>query len=230
MKRWIVVILSLILLTGCAGKKEDEYVPVNPRLTFTDSTGYFVTAPENPARVAVPDETLARLWELAGGTVYPEEYSFKPDFLIASAQDPVQVQTCQSARKDGVVGALFSVDSFQEYLRILDIFTMITGEEEAYDTYGLRQREAVEEITRSVPQEQGVRVQVVFDGTVQSDGFVCSILQDLGAQVVTENPQLVFLIGKQEQEGVALDETLFRDPPLERWAEAYGVLSEALYG
>jgi iron complex transport system substrate-binding protein len=230
MKRIIALCLMMLLLAGCSGKKDQEYVPENPRLTFTDSTGYFVKAPESPQRVEVLEGTLARLWEMAGGTVVSGEFSSKPDFLIGSAQAPEQVETCKSARKDGVPAALFALDSFQEYLRILDIFTMITGDEDAYVLHGIQQREAVEEITRSIMQDQEIKVQVLRDGMVQTDGFVGAMLRDLGAQIVEENPDMVFLIGNQEQDGVVLDEELFRNPPLDRWADAYGILAEELYG
>ena len=134
---------------------------------------------EKPQRVAVLFSSFADVWETAGGRVditvgesvergfAPEDVllvddgagktinqelllSYEPDFVICSADLEEQVKTAEFLRKQGVPAAVFHVEEFQEYLDMLKICTDITGDQEAYETYGTQVREEVEAVLASV--------------------------------------------------------------------------------
>ncbi len=61
----------------------------------------------------------------------------KPDFVIASADISAQREVCQRLSKAGIPCAAFTEETVDEYLAILKIFTDITGNTKAYETYGV---------------------------------------------------------------------------------------------
>jgi ABC-type Fe3+-hydroxamate transport system substrate-binding protein len=236
MKRLVAICLLVVLLAGCSGKESDVYEPENPQLTFTDSTGYFVKAPEAPRTVVVLDDSLARLWEMAGGTVQPESFSSKPEFLIGNARIPEQVTACEEARKEGVPAALMEVENFDSFLRTLDIFTIITANEDAMITCGNDQRREVEQVLQSLPEERNRKALVIRQGAAETEGFLCVMLEDLGAVLSQEDPEVLFVVGSgadtaqwPEAEIITLEEELFGAIPLDRWGLAYDILSKGLY-
>ena len=64
MKRILIILICLLLLTGCAPVET-----AGEGYTFTDDTGTAVTVPEKPEKVAVLLSSLADLWITAGGEV-----------------------------------------------------------------------------------------------------------------------------------------------------------------
>lgn len=147
--------------------------------SFQDASGEQITLREKPQRVAVLFSSFADVWETAGGRVditvgesvergfAPEDVllvddgagktinqelllSYEPDFVICSADLEEQVKTAEFLRKQGVPAAVFHVEEFQEYLDMLKICTDITGDQEAYETYGTQVREEVEAVLASV--------------------------------------------------------------------------------
>lgn len=238
------LLLVLLLLTGCAA--EEPLSEVDPALTFTDSTGFFVTAPNEPRTVAVLCSSYAEVWTLAGGTVritvgeavqqgfatndatlvdtgdgttidLEALLAARPDFVIGSADIPAHVDACKAAREAGISAALFHMGSFQDYLRMLDIFTMITGDGTAYDTHGRQLQQQIDALKARVTTTSKVLLMAVEDGVPvaygPSDHFLCAALEDLGAQNIIEktttlealpptSPDHIFLIcaGNEEKD------------------------------
>ena len=63
--------------------------------------------------------------------------SYAPDFVICSADLEEQVKTAEFLQQHGIPAAVFHVEEFQDYLDMLKICTDITGNREAYETYGI---------------------------------------------------------------------------------------------
>lgn len=170
MKRLSALLLALcLLLCGC-----DSNVEVAQGYTFTDDLGRSVTV-SDPERVAVLLGSYAESWSLAGGTFCAavddvwEEYdldlpadtvnlgstkamslelllSCQPDFVIASTNTSQHVQWQSTLDAAGIPVAYFDVYDFDDYLRMMKIFTDITGREDCYETYALSVQEQVDAV------------------------------------------------------------------------------------
>lgn len=145
---------------------------VSEAITFTDDLGREVTV-ENPQRVAVLLGSFADMWVLAGGEVIasaddawddfnldmPEDavnlgntkdlnleklFESNPDFIIASASTRINMEWKETLENSGIPTAYFDVDGFDDYLRVFKICTDITGNPEAYETYGLALQDQID--------------------------------------------------------------------------------------
>jgi iron complex transport system substrate-binding protein len=158
-KRFLLLILCAVLLTGCTVPE-----PAGEGYTFTDDTGAEVMVPEKPGTVAVLLSSLADLWLTAGGNVditvgetiergFADETAIlvddgagktinlealvaaKPDFVIYSADLSGQLECAEMLRSAGIPAAGFHVETFEDYLRVLKICTDILGTPERYAQY-----------------------------------------------------------------------------------------------
>ena len=160
MKKLLIILLCLLLLTGCAPAEG-----AGEGYTFTDDTGTAVTVPEKPKKVAVLLSSLADLWITAGGTVditvgETVERGFvtesvilvdagagktidlegliaaQPDFVLYSSDLAGQLACADTLRTAGIPAAGFAVETFEDYLRVLKICTDILGTPDRYEQYG----------------------------------------------------------------------------------------------
>ena len=213
--------------------------------SFQDASGEQITLREKPQRVAVLFSSFADVWETAGGRVditvgesvergFASEdvllvddgagktinqellLSYEPDFVICSADLEEQVKTAEFLRKQGVPAAVFHVEEFQEYLDMLKICTDITGDQEAYETYGTQVREEVEAVLASVPEAgeaEQKRILFIRAGSKYSatkaktaeNNFVCVMLKELGTYNIAENAPILL-------DGLSQEEILMENP------------------
>ena len=160
MKRNLIILLCLLLLTGCAPAPT-----AGEGYTFTDDTGAVVSVPEKPEKVAVLLSSLADLWITAGGGVditvgesvergfAPETVilvddgagktidlegliAANPDFVLYSSDLSGQLECADTLRSAGIPAAGFTVETFGDYLRVLKICTDILGTPDRYAQYG----------------------------------------------------------------------------------------------
>ena len=160
MRKILIFVLCILLLTGCAGPE-----PAGEGYTFTDDTGAEITVPEKPEKTAVLLSSLADLWITAGGTVdvtvgESVERGFvdpsvilvddgagktvnlealiaaQPDFVLYSADLAGQLECADALRAAGIPAAGFAVETFDDYLRVLKICTDILSTPERYGQYG----------------------------------------------------------------------------------------------
>lgn len=142
--------------------------------TFTDSTGCQITLDAPPQRAAVLFSSYAEIWTLSGGTVAmtvgdsvargfcsqdvpladagaglkldaEAVIASQPDFILASADLSAQTELCRQARDLGIPAAAFTVETFDDYLRLLKICTDLTKTPEAYETYGLQVQSRIQD-------------------------------------------------------------------------------------
>ena len=81
----------------------------------------------------------------------------EPDLILASSNTAANVELLATFEQMGIPVAYFNVSSFEDYLRMLDICTRITGCKENYERYGLAVQEQVE-AARSRAAESGPTV------------------------------------------------------------------------
>lgn len=134
-------------------------------VTFTDALERPVTVEKNPERVAALLGSFADVWALSGGSLCaaPEDawddfglaldgvvniggahspslellLSAKPEFVLASSATASNVEMRDALESAGITVAYFDVTNFEDYLKMLDICTEITGQKALYEQNGL---------------------------------------------------------------------------------------------
>lgn len=178
-----VLALSVMVSLVSCGKPAGQS-PSSPACyaSFTDDTGYEVTLPQKPEKVAVLLSSYVDIWQIAGGTVsitvgesvsrgLVEEsdvtlvdsgagkvintevlVAAQPDLVIASADLVGQRKAAAILREAGIPCALFQVESFDRYLNMLKICTDLTGDETAYTVYGTDVRDRITDVLARASQ------------------------------------------------------------------------------
>ena len=160
-RRIFAIILTAVLLSGCAGGSAGEQTA---GYTFTDDLGRTVTV-ESCDRVAALLGSFADIWHLAGGSVCaspddawedfdlpmapdavnlgnPKSMSLesllgaKPELVLASTNTAQHVSWLDTLESAGITVAYFDVSDFDDYLRVLEICCRLAGNPERYSIYG----------------------------------------------------------------------------------------------
>lgn len=176
MKKLISIILSLVLLCGCAASGK----PAEEGYTFTDDLGRTVTV-ASCNRAAPLLGSFAHVWHLAGGEVaasaddawedfeiplpddavnlgMTKELSLEklleaePDFVIASVNTAQQLGWKETLEAAGIPVAYFDVSDFDDYLRLLKVCTDLTGREDLYTQHGTAVQAQIDVILESARQ------------------------------------------------------------------------------
>lgn len=246
--------------------------------TFSDSEGNAVTLDSKPQNVAVLLSSLADLWQIAGGevsitvgesvqrgicsdsitlvddsagkTINSESLiAAQPDFVIGSADIDAQKEACELARQAGIPSAVIKVESFEDYLGILKIFTDITGDSDSYKTNGTDRQERINKLVTAIKDRQSPNILFIRAGSKYSstkakntkDNFACQMLNELGCiniadsvpvlldglsveYILQENPKYIFIttMGKESAAKEYIEE-LFKTP---EWQKLDAVRNE----
>lgn len=196
--------------------------------TFKDSNGVSVTLNEKPKKVAVLFSSYADIWTTAGGNVditvgESIERGFanadavlvdsgsghtaidletlvaeQPDLVIGTADYECQVSAVEFCRSVGIPSALFKVESFREYLCFLEISCNITGDSEAYRTFGSAVKDKIdlmlEKLSEKYSNKDPAKVLFVRAGSsaratkakTSDDNFVCAMLKEIGTENIAD--------------------------------------------
>lgn len=212
-------------------------------ITFTDDLGREVTI-ENPKRVAALIGSFAEIWQLAGGDVcataddawddmglelsedtvnlgqtksisVEKLFEADPDFIIASSNTRVNVELLDTLEATKVPTAYFEVSGFDDYLRVLKIFTEITGREDLYQENGLAIQNQIDDvIARSKERLRGQEGQSVLFLRVSAtaiyaknsyDTVLGEMLKVLGCENIADTEESLL-------ENVTLEHVLEMDP------------------
>ena len=93
----------------------------------------------------------------------------QPELVLASCGTDRNVELEETFEKMGIPTAYFSVNSFEDYLRMLRICTELTGNAENYTAYGLDVRQTVE---RALARADGSRPSVLY---IRATGSGCKV-------------------------------------------------------
>ena len=172
MKKLISILLCFCLFCGCGVKPEQTME--QDGVTFTDDLGREVTV-EQPERVACLLGSFAQIWQLAGGEVCatPDDawddlqlslaedtvnlgnikqlnlellLSAQPDFIMASTNTRQNLEWKDTLEATGIPVGYFDVADFDDYLRLLNICTDITGRKDLYEEHGLSVQETIDRV------------------------------------------------------------------------------------
>lgn len=169
--------LILCLLTGCAS------APVQAAgFTFTDDLGRTVTV-NDPQRVTALLGSFAQVWQLAGGEIcataddawddlhleFSEDtvnlgntkelslellLASQPDFILASANTRQNLEWKDTLEATGIPVAYFDITDFDDYLRLLNLCTDITGRKDLYEEHGLAVQARIDAVLEKSAQRE----------------------------------------------------------------------------
>lgn len=243
MKKATALCLALMLL--CALPSLAQADDAAWEYAFADAAGDTITLSARPEKVAVLFSSFADIWVSAGGRVQitvgeAVERGFaggdallvddgagktidmerliaaEPDFVIASADIAAQAEAARLLKEAGIPCALLRVESFDDYLDVLKIFTDITGRADAYETCGEEVRLRVAGILADAAAAQSgepLRILFIRSGSSASSAkaktadqhFAAKMLEELGAYNIADNAPVLL-------DGLSLEEILMEDP------------------
>lgn len=218
----IILLAAMILLVGCsAGQKSGNSQQNENTVTFTDALNREVIVEKNPKRTAALIGSFADVWQLSGGEVcaavedawddfgldlpdavklggahspsFEALLSANPDFVIASASTAADVEMKDQLENAGITVAYFDVDNFDDYLKMLDVCTDITGRKDLYKQNGLDVKEKIEEIKADFSaqnlseNERSVLILRASSGFVKAKGSEGTILGEMLADLGCTN-------------------------------------------
>ena len=235
----IILLIFSIFIISCNQKVDTFYY------TFTDDFGNEVKLKEKPQNVACLFSSFAQIWVLAGGDVDITVYETiergicnqavlvdngagktinnealimaEPDFVICSLDISNQVKTSTLLNNANIPSACFKVETFNDYLKVLDIFTSITGNKDNYLKYGLEVKEKIDDLLSSIndPIYNIERREILFirasstpDTTKAKraeDHFVASMLEELDTYNIANRCEVLL-------DGLSTEEILLEDP------------------
>ena len=191
----------------------DEKLSEAEAVSFTDALGREVKIERKPERTAALLGSFADVWTLAGGEICaapedawsdfglelpdavniggahspnPEQLlSSDPDLVIASSSTAADVELMETLEAAGITSAYFDVDSFEDYLKMLDICTDITGRKDLYEQNGLDVQARIEELKErfegsSLPEDKKTVLLIrVSSGAVKAKGSEGTVLGEM---------------------------------------------------
>lgn len=119
-------------------------------------------------------------------------FAAQPDFVLLSTEVDSQLALKESLDAAGIPAAWFRVESFPEYLSLMEVFTGLTGREDLYECNALAVQEQVDRALERAPQEGGPTVLLLraYSGGVRaknSDNIAGKMLADLGCQNIADS-------------------------------------------
>lgn len=220
-----------------------EQIEQTEAVAFTDDLGREVTV-KNPQRVATLVGSFADMWQLAGGDVCATAddawddlqlelsedtvnlggtkdinmealFEAEPDFIIASSMTKGNMEMLETFEATGIPTAFFEVSGFEDYLRVLKVFTEITGREDLYEKNGLEVQKQVEQVisksrerlqSKEAPSVLVLRVSATSMYAKGSKNTVLSeMLYALGCENIADKDESLL-------ETISLEHILQQDP------------------
>ena len=216
-----------------------------PYVRFTDDVGNDVALKCMPARVAVLFSSFADIWTIAGGeiaitvgetvergfadadtllvdsgagkTINTELLiSYAPDLVICSADVKAQTDAAELLRSVGIPAACFRVEAFNDYLRVLSVFTDITQNKAAYEKYGAETEKEINTLLANLPKDITTpNILFIRAGSSArstkaknaSQHFACAMLSELGAYNIADSAPILL-------DGLSIEEILRQNPEI----------------
>lgn len=283
MKKFVVIFLVILVLAGCTVQEREE-----EGFVFTDDLGREVVVASTDRVACLIGSfadiwylaggvdsivaTARDTWTYfdlplkedvvnLGGTKelnLEQLIACNPDFIIASCNTASQVDLQDTFDAMGMTVAYFDVSTFEDYLRVLKLFTQITDRAEFYHLYGDM---VGHQVDRAVARADGSQPSVLYirasgssvkvknsEGSVLGEMLAdldCrniadhegSLLEQLSMEVILrEDPDYIFVIMQSADPSAAeqvLETTLLSNPAWNTLTAVregrYHVLDQTLY-
>lgn len=222
LKRIIPIVLSLLLLSSCsAAPAAESSTPKTVAVLFSSFADIWqlaggevaITVGESVER-GICEEGVLLVDDGAGKTIDTELLlSYQPDLVIGSADIAAHSEAAEVLETAGIPCKLFRVETFEDYLAMLQACTDITGNQEAYQTYGTDLQCEIDSILQSVSGKSSKKVLFIRSGSGASSAkaktarqhFAAKMLEDLGAFNIADNAPVLL-------DGLSVEEVLIQDP------------------
>lgn len=276
MTLFLLVSMLLMTLTGCQSTPSTSETSVS--YTFTDSLNRTVTV-ENPKRVGIASGSFAECWLLAGGTPtavtqdafeerdldLPEDVInmgslVRPslevildadlDLVILVSTVKTHLELAETLDKTGIPYACLNIETFEDYLYVLKIFTDITGRTDLYEQNGIAIQAQIEDVIANNQLADAPKVLILRSsaskitarnsetmvgqmlhnlGCINIADHKDAILEELSLEVIAqENPKYIFVICRgDEAEAKASLENMLSSNPI--WSTLDAVKNNNLY-
>ena len=259
----IVVLLGMLIFSATTGSASQ---------TIIVDTLYREVMLENPQRVGIASGSLAECWILAGGEVcavtrdaeerkleLPEgvidlgslkEPSLEAilaadlDFLILMPSLKNHLAMAETLDKTGIPYAYFNVEDFEDYLKLLKLFTDITGRNDLYERNGASIQPRIDAALECGRLAEPAKILILrtssgkvkaLDSSFMVGGMLAEfgcvniadsnsgLLTELSLEaIVQENPEYIFISCMGDvAEGMALLESTFAANPV--WSKLQAV-------
>lgn len=259
----IVVLLGMLIFSATTGSASQ---------TIIVDTLYREVMLENPKRVGIASGSLAECWMLAGGEVcavtrdaeerkleLPEgvidlgslkEPSLEAilaadlDFLILMPSLKNHLAMAETLDKTGIPYAYFNVEDFEDYLKLLKLFTDITGRNDLYERNGASIQPRIDAALECGRLAEPAKILILrtssgkvkaLDSSFMVGGMLAEfgcvniadsnsgLLTELSLEaIVQENPEYIFISCMGDvAEGMALLESTFAANPV--WSKLQAV-------
>lgn len=237
----LIVAVSCVLFI-CSCTSPDNSQSIN-YYSFKDDTGVTITLSKKPQKVAVLFSSFAEIWLLSGGSVditvgesvergFVDSnvlladtgagktintellISYKPDFVICSADIDAQLKAAELLNNAGIACARFRVETFTDYMRMLKICTDITGDSDAYQKYGIDIKNEIDGLLSTVDTNyKNEKILFIRAGSSEksakaktsAEHFACTMLDELGTYNIAENAPLLL-------DGLSIEEIVIQNP------------------
>ena len=178
----IKLLAAVLLFSLCLCSCTSGQIPDADALTVTDDLGRSVTVKRNPTRVTALLGSFAEVWLLSGGTLtgaasdawvdfelsldgvaniggvhspsLEAVISSKPELVLASASTASHLDMKDTLTAMGIAVLYFEVETFEDYLGMLQRCTDITDRADLYAKNGLDLRERIEGIKKAYRESQ----------------------------------------------------------------------------
>lgn len=111
-------------------------------------------------------------------------FSAEPDLILASVNTAADLELQDTFAQAGIPAAYFEVDNFDDYLRMLEVCTRLTGQRPCYQTYGSDIRAQVD---AAVARQDGSAPRVLYirasGSSVKAKGSEGSVLGEMLADL-----------------------------------------------
>lgn len=237
MKKTMILLMAL-LLCGCSAtsNKKEGYV-------FTDDLGREVVVHEVENTAALLG-SFGDVWDLAGGHLcaapddawndfqiemdenalnlgHTKELSLEnlfasnPDFIIASTNTSVDMEWKDTLESSNIPTAYFDVNTFTDYLEMLDVCTDLTNRKDLYEKHGLNVQaeiyQAKEQAQERVKEEGKLKVLYLraSAGSVRAKNSEGNVLGDMLKELECEN---IADIDERLLENLSMEYIMEQDP------------------
>lgn len=207
-------------------------------VSFTDVMGYPVTL-NSWDRVVSLYGSFGETWMLAGGTLvgttsdaieerglvlgdevaivgsvkqpnFEEILASNPDFVILSADTAEHVELHDALTDAGISHAYYRVDTFSNYLSMLEQFCSLTERDDLYEQNGLEVQAQIQQVLEQVEGREGPTVLLLRAYSTGAkakgaDNLAGVMLEDLGAENLVERYDSLL-------EEVSMEEVIAADP------------------
>lgn len=268
-----VIVLFLFTVMGCSVSEASEQAVY----TFTDILCRTVSVTKYD-KVVFASASLADCWQLAGGEIYgvtrdvkdrdmsisedvidlgslkePSEEAIlaaKPDLVVMMASLKNHIAMDETLERAGIPHAYFDVETFEDYLELMSIFTDITGRKDLYAKNGTDLIPQIEEAVQSVSMKDSPEILLLRTSTsrikaLNSETMVGRMLKDLGCTniadsdamilddisieaIIERDPEYIFIACMgEEDEAKAQFESMFSSNPV--WDDLQAVKNDRCY-